>query len=82
MRVRRYRLRRGSGGSGAAAGGEGIERRVSRPWGLAGGGPGAVGENWLLPRGGGEAGEPARADPDEATSRSVELPFETTTIGR
>jgi N-methylhydantoinase B/oxoprolinase/acetone carboxylase alpha subunit len=27
------------------------ERRVSRPWGLAGGEPGAVGENWLLPRG-------------------------------
>ena len=30
------------------------ERRVSRPWGLAGGGPGAVGENWLL-RGGDES---------------------------
>ena len=27
------------------------ERRVSRPWGLAGGEPGAVGENWLLPGG-------------------------------
>jgi N-methylhydantoinase B/oxoprolinase/acetone carboxylase alpha subunit len=27
------------------------ERRVSRPWGLAGGGPGAPGENWLLPGG-------------------------------
>lgn len=27
------------------------ERRVSQPWGLAGGGPGAVGENWLLPGG-------------------------------
>jgi len=65
MRVLRYRLRRGSGGAGAAAGGDGIERdllmledvtvsliterRVSRPWGLAGGEPGAVGENWLLP---------------------------------
>jgi N-methylhydantoinase B/oxoprolinase/acetone carboxylase alpha subunit len=67
MRVLRYRLRRGSGGAGAAAGGEGIERdmlmledvtvsliterRVSRPWGLEGGGPGAPGENWLLPGG-------------------------------
>jgi N-methylhydantoinase B len=67
MRVLRYRLRRGSGGAGWSAGGEGIERdlqvlvdatvsliterRVSRPWGLAGGEPGAVGENWLLPRG-------------------------------
>ena len=27
------------------------ERRVSPPWGLAGGGPGALGENWLLPGG-------------------------------
>lgn len=68
MRVLRYRLRRGSGGPGSSPGGEGIERdlqmledctvssiterRVSRPWGLAGGGPGAVGENWLLPGGG------------------------------
>ena len=67
LRVLRYRLRRGSGGVGLAPGGEGIERealqvledctvsliterRVSQPWGLAGG-PGAVGENWLLPGG-------------------------------
>jgi N-methylhydantoinase B/oxoprolinase/acetone carboxylase alpha subunit len=27
------------------------ERRVSRPWGLAGGGAGTTGENWLLPKG-------------------------------
>ena len=82
LRVRRYRLRRGSGGSGAAAGGEGIERdlemledctvsliterRESRPWGLAGGGPGAVGENWLVP-----GGDEARAErlPDKCTVR-------------
>jgi N-methylhydantoinase B/oxoprolinase/acetone carboxylase alpha subunit len=67
VRVRRYRLRNGSGGAGRAPGGEGIardlevltdctaslitERRVSQPWGLAGGAAGAVGENWLLPRG-------------------------------
>ena len=67
VRVRRYGLRRGSGGAGAHAGGDGIvrelealapitvslvtERRVSRPWGLDGGAPGAVGENWLLPGG-------------------------------
>jgi N-methylhydantoinase B/oxoprolinase/acetone carboxylase alpha subunit len=67
MRVRRYALRSGSGGAGRFVGGEGIvreievleavtlslitERRVSRPHGLAGGEPGAVGENWLLPRG-------------------------------
>jgi N-methylhydantoinase B/oxoprolinase/acetone carboxylase alpha subunit len=67
MRVLRYRLRRGSGGAGRSPGGEGIERdvlmledvtvsliterRVSQPWGLAGGDPGAVGENWLVPHG-------------------------------
>jgi N-methylhydantoinase B/oxoprolinase/acetone carboxylase alpha subunit len=67
LRVLRYRLRRGSGGAGSSPGGEGIERdvqvledctasliterRQSQPWGLAGGEPGAVGENWLLPQG-------------------------------
>jgi N-methylhydantoinase B/oxoprolinase/acetone carboxylase alpha subunit len=67
MRVRRYRLRRGSGGEGQWPGGEGIERdlemledvtvsliterRVSQPWGIDGGAPGATGENWLVPRG-------------------------------
>jgi N-methylhydantoinase B/oxoprolinase/acetone carboxylase alpha subunit len=67
MRVLRYRLRRGSGGTGRSPGGDGIERviqvlepttlsliterRKSRPWGLEGGVPGAVGENWLWPGG-------------------------------
>jgi len=80
MRVRRYRLRRGSGGEGAARGGDGIERdlevledctlsliterRLSRPWGLEGGESGAPGENWLLP-GGSEAD--ARRLPDKCT---------------
>ncbi len=82
LRVLRYRLRRGSGGAGLAPGGEGIERdvqvledvtasliterRVSRPAGLAGGGPGATGENWLLPR-----GDESRAErlPDKCTIR-------------
>jgi N-methylhydantoinase B/oxoprolinase/acetone carboxylase alpha subunit len=80
VRVLRYRLRHGSGGAGSAPGGEGIERdlqvledvtvsliaerRSSRPWGLAGGGPGAVGEDWLLP-GGDEAG--ATRLPDKGT---------------
>ncbi len=74
MRVLRYRLRQGSGGDGRHPGGEGIERdllmledvtvsviterRVSRPWGLAGGEPGATGENWLLP-----GGDESRAEP-------------------
>ena len=67
VRVRRYAIRRDSGGAGLAAGGDGIhreiemlapctlslitERRSSPPWGLAGGQPGATGENWLLPGG-------------------------------
>ncbi len=67
VRVLRYRLREGSGGRGLAPGGDGIdrviqvlepatlslitERRVSRPWGLQGGEPGARGENWLWPGG-------------------------------
>jgi N-methylhydantoinase B/oxoprolinase/acetone carboxylase alpha subunit len=67
LRVLRCAIRRGSGGRGAAAGGDGIirdlqvledctvslvtERRVSQPWGLAGGDPGLSGQNWLLPQG-------------------------------
>jgi len=82
LRVLRYRLRRGSGGAGGAPGGEGIERdlqvledvtvsliterRVSRPWGLAGGEPGAPGENWLLPQGDEERAEQL---PDKCTIR-------------
>ena len=74
MRVRRYRLRQGSGGAGRFPGGEGIERvvqvlepatvsliterRASRPWGLEGGEDGASGENWLWP-----AGDEARRTP-------------------
>jgi N-methylhydantoinase B/oxoprolinase/acetone carboxylase alpha subunit len=64
--VLQYGLRRGSGGAGRAPGGGGIirdlqvledctvslvtERRNSHPWGLAGGGPGGTGENWLIPQ--------------------------------
>ena len=88
LRVLRYRVRRGSGGAGWASGGEGIERdlqvledatvtliterRVSQPRGLAGGEPGAVGENWLLP-----GGDEARAEqlPDKCTIRSRPVTF-------
>jgi N-methylhydantoinase B/oxoprolinase/acetone carboxylase alpha subunit len=80
LRVRRYTLRRESGGTGEFPGGDGIERelevlddttvslvterRASRPWGLAGGGDGAPGENWLLP-----GGDETRAErlPDKCT---------------
>ena len=61
LRVRRYQLRDDSGGAGKRRGGDGVvreyefleattvtlltERRSHRPWGLAGGGAGAAGEN-------------------------------------
>lgn len=63
LRVWRYALRRGSGGSGRFRGGDGLvreleflapatftlltERRRHAPWGLAGGQPGMHGANWL-----------------------------------
>ena len=75
FRVERYRLRRGSGGAGRFPGGDGIEREIlflanatlslmgerrrHRPWGLAGGEPGATGEDWLIGRDG--RGEPLPA---------------------
>jgi N-methylhydantoinase B len=68
FRVIGFGLRRGSGGSGLHPGGEGIvreieflepgelslmgERRRHQPWGLAGGAPGACGEDWLIHRDG------------------------------
>jgi N-methylhydantoinase B/oxoprolinase/acetone carboxylase alpha subunit len=82
VRVRRLRLRTDSGGRGRFPGGEGIERdlemleaatvsliterRRSRPWGLAGGEPGAPGDAWLLP-----GGDETRAEPlaDKVTVR-------------
>ncbi|MCH8543435.1 MAG: hydantoinase B/oxoprolinase family protein [Alcanivorax sp.] len=61
LRVWRYALRRGSGGTGRNRGGDGLvreleflapaqvtlltERRTHAPWGLAGGAPGQAGEN-------------------------------------
>lgn len=64
LRVRRYLVRRGSGGAGAFRGGDGVirevelladarvtilsDRRVSQPYGLGGGSPGARGANWLV----------------------------------
>ncbi len=67
VRVRRYGLRRGSGGAGKWRGGDGIvreiemltdaqisllsDRRTIAPYGLAGGGCGATGKNELIVRG-------------------------------
>jgi N-methylhydantoinase B/oxoprolinase/acetone carboxylase alpha subunit len=80
LRVRRLRLRDGSGGAGRWRGGDGIERdlevltdatlsliterRRTAPAGLDGGGAGAVGENWLLPGGDESAAAPL---PDKVT---------------
>jgi N-methylhydantoinase B/oxoprolinase/acetone carboxylase alpha subunit len=67
LRIRRYHLRRGSGGTGAARGGEGIvreyellakasvtllsDRRKSSPYGARGGKPGERGRNTLIQNG-------------------------------
>ena len=64
LRVLRYKIRRGSGGRGRNAGGDGIERelqflspaevtilsdrRISRPYGLQGAEPGSAGKNTLV----------------------------------
>jgi N-methylhydantoinase B len=79
MRVRRYHLRRGSGGAGRNRGGEGIvrelelacdadvtllgDRRRRGPWGLAGGRAGKPGRNRVVRQG------RARAVPSKAQLR-------------
>lgn len=76
LRVRSYRLRRGSGGSGRYAGGEGIlreyemlahtsitlltERRTTRPYGVQGGSPGGSGRNTVLHANGASEEVPAK----------------------
>lgn len=90
FRVTRYTLRRESGGAGRFPGGEGIvreieltepatvsligDRRRHAPWGLAGGGPGAVGEDWLIRRDGERVALPAKTTFDaEAGDRLLVL---------
>jgi N-methylhydantoinase B len=67
MRITEYRMRRGSGGRGRFRGGDGLvreletlvdssvslltERRTIAPYGLAGGGNGAKGANFLVRKG-------------------------------
>ena len=64
LRVKGYRIRRGTGGRGKFRGGDGVkreiellcdaqvsilsDRRVTRPYGLAGGEEGSAGENVLI----------------------------------
>ncbi|MEE9285011.1 MAG: hydantoinase B/oxoprolinase family protein [Dehalococcoidia bacterium] len=73
LRVREYRIRRGSGGSGRHVGGDGLrrsleflaeadctiiaDRRTSRPYGLAGGEAGTPGRNLVHRRGSAETDE-------------------------
>jgi len=80
LRVEAYALRRGSGGAGRHPGGDGIERRLrflaparvsllterraARPWGLAGGGAGAAGENRLVRGNAGDGSEVGGAPGD------------------
>lgn len=80
FRVLRYGLRTGSGGRGRYPGGEGIEREIefltsaavslvgerrrNAPWGLAGGGPGATGEDWLIRRNGAKERLPGKTTID------------------
>ncbi len=68
LRVRRYSMRRDSGGTGLHQGGDGIvreievltecqvtllsERRKHAPWGLVGGGNGTLGKAWVIRRDG------------------------------
>jgi N-methylhydantoinase B len=77
VRVRRYSIRRGSGGSGKHRGGDGVireieflndvrgtilsDRRRFKPYGLAGGAPGQPGKNELISTTGGKRAMPSKA---------------------
>ena len=87
VRLRRFAIRRGSGGAGAHPGGDGIvrelellapvhvsivsERRRTRPFGLAGGGAGAPGKNLLD---GADLGGQASVDARAGAILTVETP--------
>lgn len=89
LRVRRYELRRGSGGGGARRGGDGVrrdvevlaaatvslltERRRQAPRGAAGGADGQCGENVLLTPAGEARALPAKATLDVAAGSVISL---------
>jgi len=95
LRVTRYELRRGSGGAGAHRGGDGLyreielladaqvtilsERRRHPPYGLAGGAPGALGENRRLV---GAGLAPALADRERGDRAGSPLPGKITFAAR
>ncbi|HEV3275265.1 MAG TPA: hydantoinase B/oxoprolinase family protein [Terriglobia bacterium] len=86
VRLRRYAVRRGSGGRGRFRGGDGVireieflsaargsilsDRRITRPYGLAGGDPGRPGRNLMLP---GPAGPEPRRRSRIASKASFEV---------
>jgi N-methylhydantoinase B/oxoprolinase/acetone carboxylase alpha subunit len=92
VRVTEYSIRRGTGGGGAFRGGDGVrrdiqvltrtqvtvlsDRRVSQPYGLEGGQPGAPGENVLIDRQGKErrVGGKASETVTEGTTVSIRTP--------
>jgi 5-oxoprolinase (ATP-hydrolysing) len=87
VRLRRFAIRRGSGGDGAHRGGDGVirelellaplevaivsQRRSRAPFGLGGGGPGAPGRNLLDGR---ELGAAARVDAPRGAVLRIETP--------
>ncbi len=87
VRLRRFTLRRGSGGQGRYPGGQGVvreleflrpasvsvisERRVYAPYGLAGGGPGARGGNYIRHADGSIRRLPHRFALDVAAGESI-----------
>jgi N-methylhydantoinase B/oxoprolinase/acetone carboxylase alpha subunit len=97
LRIRQYRLRRESGGDGAAPGGEGIvreyeiltdtsvtvlsERRRRGPYGARGGADGAPGRNTLI-RGGQKEGKAREGKEREGTEREGTEAIEETLPGK
>jgi N-methylhydantoinase B len=89
MRVTEYRMRRGSGGPGQFAGGDGLvreieclvdsnvslltERRVIAPWGLAGGGNGRVGANSVVRKNGRRSKLPGKTNLDLAPGDRIRV---------
>ena len=89
LRVERYALRRGSGGQGKHCGGDGVvrrvrlledasvtvvsERRVGRPWGLAGGDAGMAGVNRALYADGGTETLPGKTTRQLRAGDAIEI---------
>jgi N-methylhydantoinase B len=89
LRVRSYRIRRGSGGKGRRRGGDGLvremelladshvsilsDRRAGVPYGLAGGSPGRPGRNTLTKPGGRKIRLPGKASFDAPAGSVVRI---------